>query len=1025
MKRSLASRFDPPRIRSWASPVQYAFAIGAVLLALAVRWWLQPMLGGSAPWITVLLAMLFLAIVVRSGPLLAGATLGFVGVHVLFLGPVGSAALDTRSSQLQSLLFLVGTAIAVFTSRQFQRAHAREACAEERFFRFFHSGTIGVAEADPLSRRLVSVNPAFCSITGYAEAELLAMTVDQLNHPDDREADRTLFEQLRSGAQRYEAQKRYVRKDGSVVWVLASGGIVRDAAGRPQRAFAAVQDVTARKHAEDALRESQERVQLALSGCEGGTWDVDLTTGRVVWSDNTATVLGFAPLADGVELEIPRDTVAIEDLPALSAAWRRAMLAREVLRSEFRIRRIEDGRTQWVRVAGRFFYGDAGRAVRFTGVWFDVTEEKEAAERLREAHERTAQALEVLRSTYEQSPVGLAQLDRELRFVRVNEKVAAMDGVPVAEHLGRTIHEIVPEVAPRVEASLRGVLETGEAVMDTEVAGETGADPGVLHTWLASWYPLRDGSGRVIGVNVVAQDISERKRAEQALRESEERFHTMADSTPAMIWTADAAGAITFCNRRWLEYTGLAPESVLAVNGPAVLEIVHAEDRARCVDGWGRALANGSEFEVEVRNRRGDGSYRWFLTRAVPIRDEHGRLASWYGSSTDIHETKLAEEALRDADRRKDEFLAMLAHELRNPLAPIKNSLAVLRLGTADAATTERVRAVMERQVTQMVRLVDDLMEVSRIRRGRIELKRERVALAAIVQSAVETSRPLVEAAGHQLGVLLPEEPVVLDADPVRLAQVLTNLLNNAAKYTDPGGQIWLSAWREGANLVLSVRDTGVGIPPEQLPSVFDLFSQADRSYGRAQGGLGIGLTLVRALVELHDGSVEARSDGPGKGSEFVVRLPLPNEAAMPVAERRSGEPARDVSHHRVLVVDDNRDAAESLAALISLRGADVGVAHDGVAALQALASERPGLVLLDIGMPGMDGYEVARRMRACPEGRDVTLVALTGWGQSEDRRRSHSAGFDAHLVKPVELEELDALLAATYTAAGGDVGAA
>jgi CheY-like chemotaxis protein len=310
-------------------------------------------------------------------------------------------------------------------------------------------------------------------------------------------------------------------------------------------------------------------------------------------------------------------------------------------------------------------------------------------------------------------------------------------------------------------------------------------------------------------------------------------------------------------------------------------------------------------------------------------------------------------------------------------------------------------------------------MEVSRIRRGRIELKRERVALAAIVQSAVETSRPLLEAAGHQLGVHLPDEAIVLEADPVRLAQVLTNLLNNAAKYTDPGGRIWLSARREVANLVLSVRDNGVGIPPEQLPTVFDLFSQADRSYGRSQGGLGIGLTLVRELVELHDGSVEARSDGPGKGSQFIVRLPLPDEARMPLAERRSGEPARDVSHHRVLVVDDNRDAADSLAALISLRGADVGVAHDGAAALEALASERPGLVLLDIGMPGMDGYEVARRMRACPEGRDVTLVALTGWGQSEDRRRSESAGFDAHLVKPVELEELDALLAATYTAAG------
>jgi signal transduction histidine kinase len=370
-----------------------------------------------------------------------------------------------------------------------------------------------------------------------------------------------------------------------------------------------------------------------------------------------------------------------------------------------------------------------------------------------------------------------------------------------------------------------------------------------------------------------------------------------------------------------------------------------------------------------------------------------------------------AEEALREADRRKDEFLAMLAHELRNPLAPISNALHVLQIAGGDRELVEATHDMIARQVEHMVRLVDDLLEVSRITLGKIAIRKERIDLRDVVRSALETTQPLFDAARHRLTTELPPEPVILDADPVRLAQVLSNLLANAAKYTEADGLVSLAARSGPGGVVISVRDSGVGIPAEMLPKIFELFTQVDRPYDRSRGGLGIGLTLVRSLVEMHGGTVEARSDGPGKGSEFVVRLPVADPLSVAPAPR--AERAPTIPAHRILVVDDNRDAAESLGMLLTVLGADVHTVHDGAAALEALATYRPSVMLLDIGMPGMDGYEVARRARQQRDGDPLTVIALTGWGQEEDCRRSREAGIDHHLVKPVDIEVLEALLAA------------
>jgi signal transduction histidine kinase len=410
----------------------------------------------------------------------------------------------------------------------------------------------------------------------------------------------------------------------------------------------------------------------------------------------------------------------------------------------------------------------------------------------------------------------------------------------------------------------------------------------------------------------------------------------------------------------------------------------------------------------------------WFRRPRRPT-DQENRLVELYTrqAAEAIDNARLHRE-LTEASRRKDEFLAMLAHELRNPLSPILNALQILRMAGANGTAAEKARSIVERQVRHMTRLIDDLLDLSRITRGKIQLKKEPVELGQVLARAVESTRPLIESQAHRLEVAPPPGPLTLEADPTRLEQVLANLLNNAAKYTEPGGRIELTAAREGDEVVVRVKDTGVGIPPEMLERIFDMFMQVDRSLSStAQWGLGIGLTLVRRLVEMHGGSVRALSAGPGQGSEFVVRLPLAKGGAAP-GERDEGkpEPGLEVAATtaptpplRVLVADDNKDAVESVAMVLRLAGHEVRTAHDGAAAVAAAVAFRPQAVLLDIGMPGMDGYAVARRLRQV--GLDgAYLVAMTGYGQDEDRRRSREAGFDHHLTKPVAPEDLEGLLA-------------
>jgi PAS domain S-box-containing protein len=527
--------------------------------------------------------------------------------------------------------------------------------------------------------------------------------------------------------------------------------------------------------------------------------------------------------------------------------------------------------------------------------------------------------------------------------------------------------------------------------------------------------PIRDASGIVIGCVLVFRDVSERRRSEAALRDSEQRYRAIGESIDYGVWMCDSVGRTIYSSDSFLRLVGLTQNEVADFGWASAL---HPDDAADTIEAWKACVSKGGRWDREHRFLGVDGKWHSVLARGVPVRNEHGQITSWVGINLDIGRLKQVEAELRDADRRKDEFLATLAHELRNPLAPIGNALQILRVQGASADVARQAQDMMERQVHHLIRLVDDLMDVSRVMRGRIELRPENVLLSTVTARAVETAQPLIESRRHRLEVNLPDQPLELEVDPVRLTQVIANLLTNAAKYSEPDGRIILKAEHVTDHIVFTVKDNGIGIAPHMLSVIFELFTQADSSSTKSQGGLGIGLTLVRNLVELHGGTISVHSEGLGKGSEFSVDLPIRTREVIH-ADRDVSAGVKDPAPQtftglRILVVDDNPDVAGSLAMLLQIKGHTVQAVHSGAEAIEYVTDFLPDLILLDIGMPTMDGYEVARRLRKIPSLEKTTLTALTGWGQMDDRIRTEEAGFDHHLVKPAAPELLEAVLLET-----------
>ena len=628
------------------------------------------------------------------------------------------------------------------------------------------------------------------------------------------------------------------------------------------------------------------------------------------------------------------------------------------------------------------------------------------------AERNTEQRFQTL---FEQAPFSVQLLSVDGRTLRVNQAWkdlwGSYDGDPLLQHV---LSEYNVLTDPQLEA--KGVTPS----LRRAFAGEPARLPTILYDpaeigkpGAARWVegtarPIKGPDGQVVEVMLIHEDVTERVLADRALRASEAQFRTIADAIPQMVWSTRPDGYHDYYNRQWYEFTGVPPNST---DGEGWNGMFHPDDQPRAWERWRHSLATGEPYEIEYRLRHRSGEYRWVLGRARPVRDERGQIERWMGTCTDIHEQKQTRDELLTNNRRKDDFLAMLAHELRNPLAPISTAAHLLKKAPSDLSRVERSAAIIDRQVRHMRELVDDLLDVSRVTRGLVELESEPVDIKGVVAGAIEQVRPLIDARGQQLTTRMASGEIYVLGDRTRLIQVVANLLNNAAKYTPHNGSLRVSV-DVGRQVTLCVADSGTGIESGLLPHVFDLFTQAERTPDRAQGGLGLGLALVKSLVELHGGSVAAQSAGAGQGSSFTVTLPMLDEKSLPPSATLQAAGAPDAARAlRVLVVDDNKDAADTLALYLDTLGHSVKVEHDSTRALAIARHDVFDVFLLDIGLPELDGYALAHQLRAHPKHTHAKFIALTGYGSASDRQRGEAAGFDHFLVKPADLEVLDKLL--------------
>jgi len=853
-----------------------------LVVAVLLRWALDPLLGDSLALITLFGAVAAAAWLSGHLTAIAVALLGYVACAYLFIEPRGRLGLDVPANAVGLGAYLFTCALIVGFGEAMRRAQARVGEQRELLRVTLHSIGDAVIATD-VEGRVTFVNPVAEELTGWSSAEARGRPLDAVFHilneatrqPVPNPATRALRDGVVVGLANHTV---LVRRDGSDSPIDDSAAPIRDERGVVSGCVLVFRDVTAQRAAE-------------------------------------------------------RDRVA-----QLAAA---RFLAAIVESSEVAIvSKSLDGVIQsWNAAAERLFGHSAEQAI-----------------------------------------------GRHISLVIPPERIAEEDEIIASLRAGRRVEHFETE---RVRA------DGGRVQVSLTIS------------------PIRDDAGRVIGASKMVRDIT-RERLAEAERA---KFVTVIENSRDFIGICDLDGRPSFVNRAGLDLVGL--DDLEAARRVAVRDFFFPEDQARMMDEFFPSVLARGHGDVEVRFRHfRTGAARWMAYKVLTLHDDRGRPVAFATVSQDVTERKRLEDDLRqlaaslsEADRRKDEFLAMLAHELRGPLAPLANVLELWKLAS-DPETLQRARATMERQLGQLVRLVDDLLDLNRIMHNRLELRRSRVELSGVIQHAVEACRPFAASLGHDLCVALPVEAWHVHADPARLAQVFGNLLHNACKYTPRGGEIAVAAERHGGEVEVTVRDNGAGIPPDKLDSIFEMFTQVDGSLERAQGGLGIGLTLVKRLVEMHGGTVVARSAGSGHGSEFAVRLPLAVAVVESAGAAEADVPPR-VRSRRILVVDDNVDSATTLAALLRLDGHVIFTAHDGESAMDAAELHRPDVVLLDIGLPLLNGHDVCRRLRQQSWGKELLLVALTGWGHDQDRRKSREAGFDAHLVKPVDRGALLRLLAA------------
>jgi len=815
-------------------------------------------------------------------------------------------------------------------------------------------------------------------------------------------------------------------------------------------------DITDRRRAEQALQKESEwlRVTLASIGDAVITTDAE---GRVTSLNPMAQSLTGWTLQQVNGRTLNTIFCIINEQsrePAEDPATRALREGRIVGLANHTILIAKDGTERAIDDCAAPIRDDRENIIGVVLIFRDITEQRQDQERLRESEAELA-------DFFENATIGLHWVGPEGTILRANRAELDLLGFSREEYIGHHIADF--HVDQDVICDILKRLRAGERLVEfpAQLKCRNGSVKDVLIDSSSLWK-----NGKFVHTRCFTRDVTDRKKAEQERRQAEQTTRFLADASAALAQLTDYESTLQkvaslavpvfadWCAVDILEADGSLQRLALAHIEPAKVEL--AQELQRLYP----PLPSDSHGVMEVL-RAGQPDWMAEISDSLLIesaRDaEHLKLlrelglksyvcvplrsrTKTFGALTfvtaesrrcyDVIDLKAAEDladraviaienaslltTLKEADRRKDEFLAMLAHELRNPLAPIRNAVQILNLKGPAVRELQWAREVIDRQVQQMTRLVDDLLDVSRITRGRIELREERVDLATVVNSAVETSSPLIHRQGHELTVTIPPEPIYLEADLTRLSQVLMNLLTNAAKYTNPGGHIWLTGDRQGDHLLIRVTDTGIGIAADMLPHVFEMFKQVDRSLARSEGGLGIGLTLVRQLVEMHGGTVEAHSPGLGKGSEFVLRLPVVSEVEEKPQTAAKRKEATTAARCRILVVDDNQDSADSISILLRTMGHEVHTAYDGLEAVGAAAEFQPDVVLLDIGLPNLNGYDAARRIREQQGGPERMLIALTGWGQEQDRNQSKEAGFDHHLTKPIDFDDLRALLAAS-----------
>ncbi|WP_082054358.1 hybrid sensor histidine kinase/response regulator [Methyloterricola oryzae] len=977
----------------WSSPfaARLAAALAILLIALLLRLTILPYDAGySFFFFYPPIAIAFL--LCGSGPGAVVTALSAIASLYCFVPPYFQWLLDADDG-IACAIFLAASGMTGLFVGQYRHLFDALQTVERRYSRVLEAQSefIGRFKADGT---IVYVNEAFRRFFGTTGEPLVGHSWRSLAFKDDLPWINEMLSRLSPENPDVTIENCVIAANGELRWGQFASHATFDQAGSLSEIQIVGRDISERKEAEIALQQSEQTLQMAQAVGRIGSFAMGHDTETFTCSKETARLFdldvnGVTTFAEWFARVHPDDQGAVE------TAWRAALQGAPY---DMTYRIVVRGQIVWIRAMAKLTFDDAGQLLSAIGTVQDITDRVQATEKIRESEQRL--------NAFLQHSSTVAWLKDEMgRHVFLSPNFAKRFGIRQEDWIGKTDFDIWPvEVAEQFRKNDQAVLESGESL---EMVEKACSSDGTISWWRSSKFSFSDPSGKryVGGLGI---DITEIKETERRLIESEVRFRTLFESAQDGILLAEKQSRrFVAANPAMCALLGYSQEELLSLG---VADIHPAEQLPYVIQEFDSFARGKSRQLDDIRILRKDGTER--LVSIVPAFMETTGQPLLAGLFRDVTERHRQEAALRDADRRKDEFLATLSHELRNPLAPIKIGVGVLRLAKGDPKTVARILDIFDTSLSHLIRLVDDLLDISRITTGKIHLQVTAVDLATVIQRAVDLSLPFIKEAGLTLQINLPETSIRLNADLTRLGQAFANLLNNAAKFTPRGGQITVTAEQRSDTVVVRVLDNGIGIPAAMLTHIFDRFTQVDGSLEKEHGGLGIGLSLVKDLITLHDGTVEARSEGGGKGSEFIVCLPCePPRSAVPEHQNDQDLESTRPDPRRILICDDNVLVTTTLTMHFATLGHQIAIACDGLEAVKLAESFHPELILMDIGMPNLNGYDACRQIRQQPWGRDLFIAALTGWDSDPDRQKADEAGFDRYLVKPVDTVDLDRLI--------------